>query len=136
MNPPSLPAIDVVGTAVLFTLGNLGVAWFRPFKTCRRCEGYGKVARRSGRGRPRPCRRCRGNGIRLRLSRRVLNLVRARFRAANFGPAEPVTVVPDSDANLAGAHARHLATVAARFGADGAWRGLTARLGDRTDGDR
>jgi hypothetical protein len=37
-----------------------------PFKTCRACRGFGRIAHRSGRGRPKPCRRCRGLGVRPR----------------------------------------------------------------------
>lgn len=38
-----------------------------PFKRCRRCRGYGRTVRASGRGLPKPCRLCRGLGVRPRL---------------------------------------------------------------------
>lgn len=45
--------------------------WLVPFKTCRRCSGMGRIATRSGRGRPKECRRCRATGLRPRLLRKT-----------------------------------------------------------------
>ncbi|MEY9934271.1 hypothetical protein ABH926_008936 [Catenulispora sp. GP43] len=138
MNPPSLPAIDVIGAVAVFTLCNLGVAWLRPFKTCRRCNGYGKTARRSGHGRPRPCRRCHGHGVRLRYSRRLLNVARAHFRNADLHPADrgPVLADTELDATLADAHSKHLAAITARLDLDGAWRSVMARVSAGRNGGR
>jgi hypothetical protein len=45
--------------------------WLVPFKTCRRCSGMGRIATRSGRGRPKACRHCHDTGLRPRLLRKA-----------------------------------------------------------------
>lgn len=62
------PAFALAAIILLITLGYLLSVWWRPFKTCRRCHGMGRIQRRIGR--PKPCRRCHGHGIRPRAFRR------------------------------------------------------------------
>jgi DnaJ-class molecular chaperone len=68
MHPPALPAITFLA---LVTLCYLLRGWLRPFKTCRRCRGYGRIPSRTGRGRPRPCPRCKGHGVKPRATARA-----------------------------------------------------------------
>lgn len=80
MDTLALPAI-----AALFVVTLCYVVWIRlvPFKTCRRCEGMGRIPRRSGHGRPKPCRHCHETGLRPRLIR-----IAARSAKRTFGNAE------------------------------------------------
>jgi DnaJ-class molecular chaperone len=55
----------------------------RPFKNCRHCKGIGRLATRTGRGRPRPCRHCNGNGLRVRASTRIVGAIGHHVRAAS-----------------------------------------------------
>lgn len=70
------------------TLIILAAGWWifrlitRPFKPCRHCHGMGRIARPSGRGRPRPCPRCKGSGLRVRLSARIAGGVGHHVRHA------------------------------------------------------
>lgn len=55
----------------------------RPFKNCRHCHGMGRIATRSGHGRPRPCRHCKGSGLRVRPSTRIVGAIGHHVRAAS-----------------------------------------------------
>lgn len=79
MDTPDIAAITV---PILVTLGYRSRVRRHPFKTCRRCGGYGRVPTRTGRGRPRACRKCDGHGIRPRLWRKPTNQVREIARDA------------------------------------------------------
>ena len=70
VHTPAHPAFILFALVLLVTLGYLARVLLRPFKTCRRCEGMGRIRTRSGRGRPKPCPRCAGRGIRPRAFRR------------------------------------------------------------------
>lgn len=67
----------------------IGSGWFalrlitRPFKNCRHCHGMGRIANRTGHGRPRPCRHCHGTGLRVRASTRVVGTIGQHVRAAS-----------------------------------------------------
>lgn len=89
MNTPANLAFALIPLALLVTLGYLGWAWLRPFKTCRRCEGMGRI--RNGRGRPKPCKRCGGKGIRPRAFR---NPQRAARRLLDNARGEQTHRVP------------------------------------------
>jgi DnaJ-class molecular chaperone len=61
--------------AVLLVVAGYGAAyWWWPYTACRRCEGSGKHRSPSGFA-WRRCRRCHGTGTRIRLGRRVLNVL-------------------------------------------------------------
>ena len=69
MHPHLDPAFDLIPPAGLITLGYLARVRVKPFKTCRRCAGYGKLpAGIRGRGR-KTCPRCGGKGLRPRAFR-------------------------------------------------------------------
>lgn len=71
---------DAIGAAVLLTLGyRLWIA-ARPFKTCRTCRGYGRLARRVGP--PKECRKCKGTGLRGRASRKAAQAARRTWGRA------------------------------------------------------
>lgn len=82
MTPPPHGAITLLALTLLITFGYLLSVWARPFKTCRRCHGYGRIPTRTGRGRPRPCRKCRGHGLRPRAFRRPTRAARQLVRDA------------------------------------------------------
>ena len=79
MNTPTAPAIAVL-LAITVCYG-LRV-WLVPFKTCRRCSGFGRIGSKSGRGRPKACKRCHGHGIRPRLIRMAGRQMRRNWRAS------------------------------------------------------
>jgi DnaJ-class molecular chaperone len=70
VHTPVSPAFTLIALAILVTLGYRIRVWFQPFKTCRRCDGMGRIRTRNGRGRPKPCKRCGGKGIRPRAFRK------------------------------------------------------------------
>jgi DnaJ-class molecular chaperone len=76
------PALIAIAALILVTLGYRSHVRRHPFKTCRRCRGYGRVPTRTGRGRPKACRRCDGHGIRPRTWRSPTNRARAIARDA------------------------------------------------------
>ena len=55
--------------------------WFWPFTDCRKCEGQGWF-RSPSRKNWRKCRRCKGSGSRVRLGRRVVDLLNTSRKAA------------------------------------------------------
>ena len=65
---------DAIGAAALLTLGYWLLIVARPFKPCRKCRGYGRLARRIGP--PKECRKCKGTGLRGRASRRAARAAR------------------------------------------------------------
>jgi len=70
MHTPANPAFTLITLAILVTLGYRIRVWLRPFKTCRHCDGMGRIRPRIGHGRPKPCKRCGGKGLRPRAFRR------------------------------------------------------------------
>jgi hypothetical protein len=70
MHTPADPAFTLIVLAILITLGYRIRVWLRPFKTCRHCDGMGRIRTRSGRGHPKTCKRCGGKGLRPRAIRR------------------------------------------------------------------
>ena len=64
------PELAAIAALIPITLGYRARIRRHPFKTCRRCQGMGRIRTRSGRGRPKPCPRCAGRGIRPRAFRR------------------------------------------------------------------
>lgn len=78
MDPLGPLASTLLVIAPFVTLGYLGLCVVWPFRTCRRCQGYGQL--RGLFGGIRLCGHCDGTGLRLRLGRRVLNALRHRYR--------------------------------------------------------
>lgn len=76
------PDMVAIAAPIVVTLGYRSHVRRHPFKTCRRCGGYGRVPTRTGRGRPKACRKCDGHGIRPRLWRKPTNQVREIARDA------------------------------------------------------
>jgi DnaJ-class molecular chaperone len=74
------PALAAIAAPILVTLGYRSHLRRHPFKTCRHCDGYGRIPAR--RGRPKPCKHCDGHGIRPRAWRKPGNQVRAIARDA------------------------------------------------------
>ena len=71
-------AASLLCLAPIVTLGYATVCAVSPFRSCRRCAGYG--LRGAGRGlRSRACPRCNGTGIRIRFGRHLFNEL-ARIR--------------------------------------------------------
>ncbi|MFD6640162.1 hypothetical protein ACFWDN_30585 [Micromonospora chalcea] len=68
-------------TALGYTLCYLGVCAASPWGRCRRC--HGRRYHRTTIGTRRDCRRCDGTGIRVRLGRRLINYIRAEYRAGH-----------------------------------------------------
>lgn len=59
-------------TLIVITICYSAVCAAKPFRTCRRCAGRGRIG--NGRGlRSRPCRRCDETGIRIRFGRHLFN---------------------------------------------------------------
>lgn len=81
MHPHLPPAIPL---ALIVTLSYLLWVWLNPWKTCRRCHGYGRTP--TGRGRPKLCRRCDGHGIRPRAIRRSQRAAKRMLRDARREP--------------------------------------------------
>jgi ribosomal protein L40E len=71
---------DAIGIATLITLGYWLLAVARPFKTCRKCHGYGRLQRRIGP--PKECRKCKGTGLRGRASRKAARAARRTWGQA------------------------------------------------------
>jgi hypothetical protein len=86
VHTPADPAFALIILILLVTLGYLARVWLRPFKTCRRCEGMGRIRTRNGRGRPKPCKRCGGKGLRPRAFHRP-----QRAAARVLSDAQPET---------------------------------------------
>ena len=74
--------LTAIGILILITLSYRSRVRRHPFKTCRRCGGYGRVPTRTGRGRPKACRKCDGHGIRPRAWRSSANRARTIARDA------------------------------------------------------
>jgi len=68
------PADYLIAALTLVTLGYWLWVKARPFKTCRNCGGYGRLARRLGP--PKDCRKCKGTGLRTRASRKAARATR------------------------------------------------------------
>jgi hypothetical protein len=68
------PALVLLAIAALVTFGYWLWGKARPFKTCRKCGGYGRLARRLGP--PKDCRTCKGTGLRTRTSRKAARATR------------------------------------------------------------
>jgi hypothetical protein len=71
---------------LLVTLSYLGLCTISPFGTCRKCNGLGFHLLTARSGKPKrgaDCRRCKGAGARIRIGRRLLNLL-ARLRRDDF----------------------------------------------------
>lgn len=82
MTPPANAALAAAMALLLVTLGYLFVCAVRPFGTCRRCQGTGRLGSRIRRG----CRRCHGTGLRIRAGRHAYNrLARIHRRGATGG---------------------------------------------------
>jgi DnaJ-class molecular chaperone len=77
VHTPAIPALTLLA---LLTLGYLIRRLTRPFKTCRRCHGMGRIPRRIGR--PKPCRHCDGHGIRPRLTHKAARTTRRTYHDA------------------------------------------------------
>lgn len=56
--------------------------WWWPFAKCPKCKGLGRVFRKDGKV-FRFCPRCAGTGRRLRIGRRLYNIVHRRRREAS-----------------------------------------------------
>lgn len=78
MNPFASVANAVLVLALLVTLGHIGLCALYPYKTCRRCDGTGKIF--GPFGGIRLCGLCGATGLQLRLGRRVWNRVRRLYR--------------------------------------------------------
>jgi len=74
------PAEAALGAAALITLCYWLWIKARPFKTRRKCGGYGRLARRFGP--PKDCRKCKGTGLRTRNSRKAARATRRTFTNA------------------------------------------------------
>jgi DnaJ-class molecular chaperone len=77
---PTLAAITLL-TAITLGYGLLCAA--APFRTCRRCHGFGFATHTDRRGRPKrgkTCRRCRGTGARIRAGRWAFNRWQRAYR--------------------------------------------------------
>jgi hypothetical protein len=76
VHPSPLPAFALIPIILLVALCYLVWVCLKPFKNCRRCRGYGRIAPRTRRAHPRICRRCKGTGLRPRLFRRPARAAR------------------------------------------------------------
>lgn len=72
MNATIVVVLIAAGWAVYYTSSCL----FWPYANCRRCKGNGKARAMWGGKAFRRCGRCGGTGRRLRLGRRLFNLLR------------------------------------------------------------
>jgi hypothetical protein len=72
VTPHLILAIALAGFLTIVTFRYFALCWIKPFRTCRKCEGRGRLTTPFGRL-TRQCRRCRGTGHRLRLGRHVIN---------------------------------------------------------------
>ncbi|MGC4891194.1 hypothetical protein [Micromonospora sp. DT227] len=62
-----------------YTLCYLAVCTVSPWGRCRRC--HGRRFHRTAIGTRRDCLRCDGTGIRVRIGRRLIDYIRAEYRA-------------------------------------------------------
>ena len=85
MDPHVTLAISGITLTSVITLRYLLLCWIKPFRTCRKCHGRGRLATPLGRL-TRQCRRCRGTGLRLRLGRHAINHYRAIHADAHQSP--------------------------------------------------
>lgn len=76
MHPHADPALDLIAPATVITLGYLARVRLKPFKTCRRCNGYGKLPAGIRGNRRKSCPRCGGNGLRPRAFRKPTRVAR------------------------------------------------------------
>ncbi|WP_320069563.1 hypothetical protein [Micromonospora sp. RTGN7] len=66
-------------TALIYAASYLAVCAVSPWGRCHRC--HGRRFHRTAIGTRRDCPRCDGTGIRVRTGRRLLDYVRAEYRA-------------------------------------------------------
>jgi ribosomal protein L40E len=82
------PAFTLPALAILVTLGYLARIALKPFKTCRRCHGTGRIVKRGIlRQHLTLCRLCHGKGLRPRAIHAALRGARKVKRDA-FDPTE------------------------------------------------
>ena len=74
MHPLDHPAIAITLTMIIITLCYIVACWIWPFSACRHCAGAGKQRSPSGRA-FRYCRHCKSTGGRLRIGRKLSNLL-------------------------------------------------------------
>ncbi|MEW2379303.1 hypothetical protein AB0883_24830 [Micromonospora sp. NPDC047812] len=67
--------------ALGYALCYLAVCFTSPWGRCRRC--HGRRSHRTAIGTRRDCRRCDGTGIRVRYGRRLIDYIRAEYRAGH-----------------------------------------------------
>ncbi|TDB78415.1 hypothetical protein [Micromonospora sp. KC721] len=72
-----LASLAILGYALCY----LAVCAASPWGRCRRC--HGRRYHRTAIGTRRDCRRCDGTGIRVRLGRRLIDYIRAEYRAGH-----------------------------------------------------
>ncbi|WP_314243418.1 hypothetical protein [Streptomyces sp. DSM 40907] len=74
---------------LLVTLGYVSLCAGSPFRTCRKCRGFGYAMKTDRKGRlkrGKHCRRCDGHGKRIRVGRHLYNLWLRLYRDANPAP--------------------------------------------------
>lgn len=83
-------ALAAAAIAALFivTLGYRARVRRHPFKSCRHCDGYGRIPAGIRGTKRRACRKCGGHGIRRRAWRAPANHTRAVIRDAFDQPTE------------------------------------------------
>jgi hypothetical protein len=67
--------------AVVWAAGYAVACWWWPFTACSRCKGNGRFRSPSGKN-FRLCGRCKGGGTRLRMGRKVLNVLAGQKKSA------------------------------------------------------
>jgi hypothetical protein len=68
VHPFMPPAFTLMPISLLITFCYLLWVGLKPFKNCRRCRGYRRIAPRTRRGHPRICGTCKGTELRPRLA--------------------------------------------------------------------
>ncbi|TJZ99698.1 hypothetical protein [Actinacidiphila oryziradicis] len=78
----TLPVLAIACLLVI-TLGYAAACAGRPFRTCRKCHGFGFVTTTDRKGRPKRgknCRRCKSTGRRIRAGRWLFNRTSRIYR--------------------------------------------------------
>ena len=79
MNPHDDAASALFVATIFVTLGYAAACSVKPFTTCKKCTGSGRRRTRIAH-RWRACRPCKGSGLRLRIGRRIYNLLAHLYR--------------------------------------------------------
>ena len=76
------PELAAIAALIPITLGYRAHVRRHPFKTCRHCDGYGRIPAGIRGTKRKPCPKCGGHGIRRRALRATTNRARAVARDA------------------------------------------------------